>query len=285
MHIVRFTYSLNLVVILLNTYIMFFIIRFFIPFSKQIIFNRLYRFVYYTTEPVLRLFGKRTPAKAKTDRRALLVTIIFAVLYSLFWILDNPQKSIYGGLIYMLASFVTYFFYLFSFAFLSEFFILMRGPYSYGEFARIIHFSTDYAVSPVRRLFPGLSRGKRDYAPLTGLLFVLFLSSLCMTMLSGLLGDAVSFMENLGRGLEADVNMFAYLWVMLIILRTILSWFVVPESNFFQESMIFLTEPVLQPLRKVFPPYKIGMDFTPVISIAVILIIKWALILIIDFLF
>ena len=285
MHIVRFTYSLNLIVILLNTYIMFFIIRLFVPFRKQIIFNRLYKVIYYATEPVLRLFGHKKVTARKHDVRALYVTIIFVSLYSFFWIFDNPDKTAFGGLVYMAASFVTYFFYLFCFIFIADFFILMRGPYAYGELARIIHFASDTIIAPWRRVFPGLSGKRRDYTPFLGIFFALILSAFLMTILSGLLGDAVSFMENLGRGLEALVNMFMSLWVILIILRALFSWFAVPQNNFILENLVFLTEPLLLPLRRLFPPYKIGLDFTPVVAIAMMIIARWVLILIINFIF
>ncbi|HDS02466.1 MAG TPA: YggT family protein [Firmicutes bacterium] len=285
MHIVRFTYSLNLIVILLNTYIMFFVIRLFVPFRKQIIFNRLYKVIYYATEPVLRLFGHKKVTQYKHDLRALYVTVIFFSLYSFFWIFDNPEKSLFGGLVYMAASFVTYFFYLFTFIFIADFFILMRGPYAYGEFARVIHFVSDTIIAPWRKLFPRLSGKKRDYTPFIGLLGVVLLSAFIMTLLSGLLGDAVSFMENLGRGLEALVNMFMHIWVAMIILRALFSWFAVPRNNFFMENLIFLTEPVLIPLRRLFPPYKIGLDFTPLVAVALMVFTRWVLILVINFIF
>src|SRR6056297_2788848 len=214
MHIVLFTYKLNLVVILVNTYILFYAIRFFIPYNKKIIFNRLYKVIYKTTEPILRLFGKRVDDEDnKKDYRALVVVIIFIALYWILFSIDNSSKPFFFGLIYMISSFVTYFFYLFSFMFIADFFIVLRGRYSYGEFARIIHFSSQSIIRYFKKIIPKLSNFKRDYSPLLGLLSVLLLSSLSMTLLSGLLGDAVSLMENVGRGLQALLNMFAGLWV------------------------------------------------------------------------
>jgi len=276
MHILAFTYKLNLIVILVNTYILFYAVRFFIPYNKKIIFNRLYKFIYKTTETVLKLFGKMkvSEEKKKKDTRALYVIIIFIALYWILFSIDNPSKPFLFGLIYMISSFVTYFFYLFSFMFIADFFILMRGPHSYGEFARIIHFSSNSIVKYFRKLFPKLSKFKRDYTPFIGLAAVIILSSLSMTILSGLLGDAVSFMENIGRALQSLVNMFAFIWVALIIIRVIFSWFRSGKKTLFYENLVFLTEPILTPLRTYIPPYKTGIDFTPIAAIIIILLVE-----------
>lgn len=286
MHIVLFTYKLNLVVILVNTYILFYAIRFFVSFNKKIIFNRLYKIIYKTTEPILKIFGKRVEDDDnKKDYRALYVTIIFIVLYWLLFSIDNPSKPFLFGLIYMVSSFVTYFFYLFSFMFIADFFILLRGRYSYGEFARIIHFSSQSIIRYFKRVFPKLAKMKRDYTPFLGLLLVLTGSALIMTFLSGLLGDAVSLMENIGRGLQALLNMFTTIWIILIVLRVILSWFRSVKRSLFYENLIFLTEPILSQLRAFIPPYKTGLDFTPLVAIILIWLAKKMLFLIINFIF
>ncbi|TYB31650.1 MAG: YggT family protein [Candidatus Mcinerneyibacterium aminivorans] len=276
MHILAFTYKLNLIVILVNTYILFYAVRFFIPYNKKIIFNRLYRFIYKTTEPILKIFGKKKIAEKedKKDIRALYVILIFITLYWLLFSVDNPSKPFLFGLIYMISSFVTYFFYLFSFMFIADFFILKRGPHSYGEFARIIHFASNSVIRFFRKIIPKISELKRIYKPFIGLGAIIVLSSFSMTILSGLLGDAVSFMENIGRALQSLINMFAFIWITLIILRVVFSWFRTSKKTLFYENLIFLTEPILSKLRTYIPPYKTGIDFTPIVAIVIILILE-----------
>lgn len=287
MHILAFTYKLNLVVILVNTYILFYAVRFFIPYNKKIIFNRLYKFIYKTTEPILKIFGpKKVSAKEEEkDSRALYVVIIFIALYWLLFSIDHPSKPFLFGLIYMISSFVTYFFYLFSFMFIADFFILMRGPHSYGEFARIIHFASNSIIRYFRKVIPKLSNLKRDYTPFIGLGAVIILSSISMTILSGLLGDAVSFMENIGRGLQSLVNMFAFIWIVLIILRVVFSWFRSGKKTLFYENLVFLTEPILSKLRTYIPPYKTGIDFTPIVAIIIIWLVEELSIFLINLIF
>jgi|Deesub1362B_J571_1020462.scaffolds.fasta_scaffold00002_401 YggT family protein len=63
-----------------------------------------------------------------------------------------------------------------------------------------------------------------------------------------------------------------YTWV--VILRAILSWFNVPSLYRLNVVLYYLTEPVLRPLRKLIPPYKLGgIDVSPVIAVLALLFI------------
>jgi YggT family protein len=39
-----------------------------------------------------------------------------------------------------------------------------------------------------------------------------------------------------------------------------------------------LTEPALRPLRKLAPPYKVGVDLSPLIAVLIILFLEYALV-------
>jgi len=66
--------------------------------------------------------------------------------------------------------------------------------------------------------------------------------------------------------------LMAYMWV--IIIRAVLSWFVVPSLYPLLVILHRLTEPVLRPFRKLVPPYKMGgLDITPMIAILAILFV------------
>jgi len=44
------------------------------------------------------------------------------------------------------------------------------------------------------------------------------------------------------------------------------------------QALTRLTEPVLRPLRKLAPPYKVGVDLSPLIAVLIILFLEYALI-------
>jgi len=61
-----------------------------------------------------------------------------------------------------------------------------------------------------------------------------------------------------------------YMWI--IIIRAVLSWFNVPSLYPLVVILYRLTEPALRPLRRIIPPYKLGgIDITPMIAILIII--------------
>ena len=59
--------------------------------------------------------------------------------------------------------------------------------------------------------------------------------------------------------------------MLIVIFRAILSWFNIPSLYQVKVILYHLTEPVLRPLRRIFPPHKLGgIDITPIVVIFVI---------------
>jgi YggT family protein len=67
-----------------------------------------------------------------------------------------------------------------------------------------------------------------------------------------------------------------YKWI--IIIRALISWVNPDPYNPIVQALTRLTEPVLRPLRKLAPPYKVGIDLSPLIAILIILFLDYALI-------
>ena len=73
-----------------------------------------------------------------------------------------------------------------------------------------------------------------------------------------------------------DVVLNIYMWV--IIIRALISWVGPDPYNPIVQVLNRLTEPVLGPLRKLAPPWKIGIDLSPLIAILIIFFLRKALI-------
>ncbi len=73
-----------------------------------------------------------------------------------------------------------------------------------------------------------------------------------------------------------DVVLNIYMWV--IIIRALISWVNPDPYNPIVQILQRVTEPVLRPLRKLVPPYKVGIDFSPFIAVLVIIFLRTALI-------
>lgn len=69
-----------------------------------------------------------------------------------------------------------------------------------------------------------------------------------------------------------DVVLTLYLYI--IIARAIVSWVNPDPYNPIVQFLHRITEPVLSPLRRLVPPYKIGIDLSPMIAILIIIFLK-----------
>ncbi len=73
-----------------------------------------------------------------------------------------------------------------------------------------------------------------------------------------------------------DVVLSIYMWV--IIIRALISWVNPDPYNPIVQILQKMTEPVLRPLRKLVPAYRIGVDLSPLIAILIIIFLRAALI-------
>ncbi len=85
-------------------------------------------------------------------------------------------------------------------------------------------------------------------------------------------------MDNIIIGITKvlEIVLDIYMWV--VIIRALISWVNPDPYNPIVQVLTRLTEPVLRPIRKLVPPYKVGLDFSPLIVILIIIFLKFALI-------
>ncbi len=132
--------------------------------------------------------------------------------------------------------------------------VRVRPPFSLGQF---IFRLTDWLVLPMRKLLPGV--GGYDWASLTGACLVLLASiAIQLGVRSAFAVDAWLLLS-----LLALVHAIAYGLIGLILLEVILSW-VNPNAPI-APTVRALTEPVLQPFRRVLPSIA-GIDLSPILA-------------------
>jgi YggT family protein len=78
----------------------------------------------------------------------------------------------------------------------------------------------------------------------------------------------------LAKVLEVVLNI--YMWV--IIIRALISWVNPDPYNTIVQILTRMTEPALRPIRKLVPPYKVGLDFSPLIAVLIIMFLQYALV-------
>ena len=80
----------------------------------------------------------------------------------------------------------------------------------------------------------------------------------------------------LGIAKVLGVLLNIYLWV--IIIRAVISWLNPDPYNPIVQFLTRVTEPVLRPLRKLVPTWKLGIDLSPLIAILLIYFLEIAVV-------
>lgn len=73
-----------------------------------------------------------------------------------------------------------------------------------------------------------------------------------------------------------DLLLWAYIW--LIIIRALLSWVNPDPWNPLVQFLTRVTEPVLAPIRRRVPSWRIGIDLSPLVAILAIYFVQWFLV-------
>lgn len=73
-----------------------------------------------------------------------------------------------------------------------------------------------------------------------------------------------------------DLAVWAYWWI--IVARAVVSWVNADPWNPLVRFLTRATEPVLAPIRRRLPTYRLGVDLSPVIAILALAFIQWFLI-------
>lgn len=76
------------------------------------------------------------------------------------------------------------------------------------------------------------------------------------------------------RVLDAVLSVY----MVIIFIRALISWVSPDPHNPIVQFLQRATEPVLRPLRKLAPPWKLGIDLSPLIAILIIMFLQIALV-------
>lgn len=79
---------------------------------------------------------------------------------------------------------------------------------------------------------------------------------------------------NLIEGVAKVLDMVLTIYIWIIVIRALISWVNPDPYNPIVQFLYRATEPVLRPIRRWLPFRNIGIDFSPVIVIAVIIFLQ-----------
>ena len=85
-------------------------------------------------------------------------------------------------------------------------------------------------------------------------------------------------MDNIILGIAKVLEIVLEIYMWVIIIRALISWVNPDPYNPIVQVLTRLTEPVLRPIRKLVPAYKVGLDFSPLIAVLIIIFLQYAVI-------
>ncbi len=85
-------------------------------------------------------------------------------------------------------------------------------------------------------------------------------------------------MDNIILGITRVLEIVLELYMWVIIIRALISWVNPDPYNPIVQILTRMTEPALRPIRKLVPPYKVGIDLSPLIATLIIIFLQYALI-------
>ncbi len=65
----------------------------------------------------------------------------------------------------------------------------------------------------------------------------------------------------------------SFLWVVLLI-RCVISWFSPDPYNKLVQLLYKITDPILNPIRRIVPMYNLGIDLSPIIAFFMIVFLR-----------
>ena len=85
-------------------------------------------------------------------------------------------------------------------------------------------------------------------------------------------------MGNIILGLAKVLGVVLNLYMWIIIIRALISWVNPDPYNPIVQFLVRATEPVLKPLRKLVPSWRMGLDLSPLIAILIIYFLEYAVV-------
>ena len=160
---------------------------------------------------------------------------------------------------------------LFGYAVLLRFFLQWVKADFYNPFCQLIMRITNPLLKPLRRIIPGFFG--LDFAALVLAYLVLLLQIILVQMLTakslyipwGIIWFAVVIKL---------ILTVIWMYIILIFIRSIASWFAQGSYNPALMALHQLTEPLLRKVRRIIPPTQSGMDFSPMLILLVLICLQ-----------
>lgn len=283
-----------LVELFLNILLLFFILRLLESSSHLNYYNPYYQYVIKITEPVLKLF-RYASLSSKRDYSALWGILLILALKTFFYMANQEQMSeinlvfsavyfknvdLWECLMKGILMFILFYYKLLVFMFL--FACLAEIDDDSDHFSRTIK----ALISPVENLTNKIFivRLKDRLSKILSLLVLTLLFAAIVYLILILNQEKIvlstiikrtyqmNFLQLFWSGLAISVEVFS-VFIFLIVVRVISSWFISPNENRLVQMIYMTTQPLLTPFERL--DLRLGfIDLTPMISLLFLLFMR-----------
>lgn len=264
---------------LITTYIVLIVARLFLPLGGEIMFNPFLRAIIKLTEPVLQPLRRWVPLTRTGFDPSPLVAAVLLVLVRGFLLGLYEGLGAGGALLRSGITFVNLAFVIMGILLLGVMFVSLGSAFSYSRFTQIIMAVTDPVVHPLRRITGYRERGL-DWAPVLGMVMLVGVRSaivLGVLKIVGMPGSAVDIRGILSQSTYLLVDTLITFLMVVMIARVAVSWIGIPAHNPLVQAIIFYTDPILTPIRRIVPAGSVGLDFSPMFGIILLMIVRYAM--------
>jgi YggT family protein len=151
------------------------------------------------------------------------------------------------------------------------------NPSPYSPLMRFMARVTDPVLNRARRLMP-LTLGGLDFSPVLAIIAIRFFGVVLGRWLEGLGAGASAsalFFALAAGELLGLLQSLVWLVIILMFIRLLMSLARPSPYNIIVQVVFSLTEPLLVPLRRAFPPGPGGLDFRPLVFLLILLLLQF----------
>ena len=149
------------------------------------------------------------------------------------------------------------------------------NPNPYTPVMRFLTRATDPLLNWARRAMP-LTLGGLDFSPILAILVLNLLGVIVGRWLwnMGLGAPAMILLPQAAMALIGLLDSIAWLFIIIMVLRLIMSLVHPSPYNMLVQIVFGVSEPILAPLRRFFPPGPGGLDLRPLVVLILIILIQ-----------
>jgi len=151
------------------------------------------------------------------------------------------------------------------------------NPNPYSPLMRGLAWAVDPVLTRARRLCP-LTLGGLDFSPVLAIIAVNLAGSILGKWLLGVglgLPPASLFFSLAAREILTMLQSLVWLVIILMFVRLLMSLVRPSPYNIIVQVVYSLTEPLLAPLRRAFPPGPGGLDWRPLVFLLILLLLQF----------